>query len=66
MRLGSKDGTAIFATSGGGYWVADALGKVFTFGNAPDDGDMSATHLNGPIIAASGSKRVSSETGRQP
>jgi len=55
VRLGSKDGTAIFATSGGGYWVADALGKVFTFGNAPDDGDMSATHLNGPIIAASGS-----------
>jgi hypothetical protein len=46
----------VIATSGnGGYWVADALGKVFTFGDAPADGDMSGTHLNGPIIAASGS-----------
>jgi hypothetical protein len=31
------------------------LGKVFTFGDAPNDGDMSGTHLNGPVIAASGS-----------
>jgi hypothetical protein len=29
--------------------------KVFTFGDAPGDGDMSGTNLNGPIIAASGS-----------
>jgi hypothetical protein len=48
--------SAIFTTSdGAGYWVSDALGKVFTFGNAPGDGDMSGTRLNGPIIAASGS-----------
>ena len=53
---GFNPATAIFATSdNGGYWVADALGKVFTFGDAPNDGDMSGTHLNGPIIAASGS-----------
>jgi hypothetical protein len=32
-----------------------ALGKVSSFGDAPNDGDMSATHLNGPIVAASGS-----------
>jgi hypothetical protein len=53
---GLNPATAIFATAdNGGYWVADALGKVFTFGDAPGDGDMSGTHLNGPIIAASGS-----------
>ena len=53
---GLNPATAIFCTSdGGGYWIADALGKVFTFGDAPGDGDMSGTHLNGPIIAASGS-----------
>jgi hypothetical protein len=32
-----------------------ALGKVSPFGDAPSDGDMSGTHLNGPIVAASGS-----------
>ena len=54
--VGSTRPRAIFATSdGGGYWVSDALGKVFTFGDAPNDGDMSGTHLNGSIIAASGS-----------
>ncbi|HUE07443.1 MAG TPA: hypothetical protein VMP41_08445 [Acidimicrobiales bacterium] len=48
--------TAIFATSdGGGYWVASALGAVFNSGDAPNDGGMSGTHLNGPVIAASGS-----------
>jgi hypothetical protein len=53
---GLNAATAIFVTSdNGGYWVSDALGKVFTFGDAPNDGDMSSTHLNGPIIAASGS-----------
>jgi hypothetical protein len=53
---GFNPATSIFATSdGGGYWVADTLGKVFTFGDAPSDGDMSGTHLNGPVIAASGS-----------
>ena len=53
---GFDPATAIFSTSdGAGYWVSDALGKVFPFGDAPAAGDMSGTHLNGPIIAASGS-----------
>ena len=53
---GLNPATAIFCTSdGGGYWIADALGKVFNFGSAPNDGDISGTHLNGPIIAGSGS-----------
>ncbi len=48
--------SAIFSTSdGGGYWIVTALGSVAAFGNAPNDGAMSGTHLNGPIIAASGS-----------
>ena len=59
MPAGSAGGfdpaSAIFATSdGGGYWVVTALGKVSSFGDAPADGDMSGTHLNGPIVAASG------------
>jgi hypothetical protein len=46
---------AIFTTSdGAGYWVVTALGKVYDFGDAPSDGDMSATHLNAAIIAATG------------
>ena len=53
---GFDPASAIFATSdGGGYWVVTALGKVSPFGDAPGDGDMSGTHLNGPIVAASGS-----------
>lgn len=60
MPAGSAGGfdpaSAIFGTSdGGGYWVVTALGKVSPFGDAPADGDMVATHLNGPIVAASGS-----------
>ena len=52
---GFNPASAIFATSdGGGYWVSDSLGRVFTFGDAPSDGDMSGTHLNGPIVAANG------------
>jgi len=48
--------TAIFATSdGAGYWVASALGAVYNFGDAPNDGGMAGTHLNGSIIAGSGS-----------
>ncbi len=47
--------TSIFPTTDGlGYWVASARGDVFTFGNAPFLGSMSATPLNGPIIAAFG------------
>jgi hypothetical protein len=47
--------TAIFASSdGAGYWVATDLGAVFNFGDAPNDGGMSGSHLNRPIIAATG------------
>jgi hypothetical protein len=47
--------TAIFTTSdGGGYWVALANGAVYNFGDAPNDGGMSASRLNGRIIAATG------------
>ena len=52
---GLDPATSIFSTSGGtGYWVASALGAVYTFGDAPNDGSMAGTHLNGPIIAATG------------
>jgi hypothetical protein len=53
---GSDPATTIFATSdGGGYWISTALGKVTPFGDAPNDGDVSNLHLNGDIVAASGS-----------
>ncbi len=53
---GLNPASAIFDTSdGGGYWVVTAKGKVSSFGDAPNDGDMSSTHLNGSIVAASGS-----------
>jgi hypothetical protein len=53
---GFDPAASIFATSdGNGYWVVTALGKVYNLGDAPFAGDMSGTHLNGPIIAASGS-----------
>ncbi len=53
---GLNPASAIFDTSDGrGYWVVTALGRVSNFGDAPGDGDMAGTHLNGPIIAASGS-----------
>jgi hypothetical protein len=53
---GLDPAATIFATSdGGGYWISTALGKVTPFGDAPNDGDVSALHLNGDIIAASGS-----------
>ena len=51
----SNPASAIFATSdGGGYWVVTANGTVYAFGDAPNDGDISAAHLNGPIVAATG------------
>jgi hypothetical protein len=53
---GFNPASAIFDTSdGGGYWVVTAAGKVFAYGDATDDGDMSGTHLNGSIVAATGS-----------
>ena len=52
----SNPASAIFATSdGGGYWVTTANGAVYAYGDAPNDGGMSATHLNGFIVAATGS-----------
>ena len=39
---------------GGGYWVASATGAVFTYGDAPNDGSMTGTRLNGSIIAGTG------------
>ena len=51
----SNPATAIFTTSdGGGYWIASANGTVDHYGDAPNDGGMSGTHLNGSIIAATG------------
>jgi hypothetical protein len=53
---GFNPAASIFSTSdGGGYWVVTAQGAVYNFGSAPSDGDMTGTHLNGAIIAASGS-----------
>jgi hypothetical protein len=52
---GFDPATSIFGTSdGGGYWVSSGLGAVYNFGDAPNEGGMAGTHLNGPIIAATG------------
>ena len=36
---------------GGGYWLMGADGGVFSFGDAPFDGSMGATVLDGPMVA---------------
>jgi hypothetical protein len=52
---GYDPASVIFTTAdGGGYWIATGLGKVYAFGDATFEGDMSATRLNGSIIAATG------------
>ncbi len=52
---GDNPANAIFATAdGAGYWVATADGAVYNYGDAPDDGGMSGSHLNAPVIAATG------------
>ena len=52
---GLNPAAAIFATADGqGYWVASANGSVYTYGDAPFEGAMAGTKLNGPIIAATG------------
>ena len=52
---GLNPANAVFATSdGGGYWVVSANGTVENFGDAPNDGGMNGTNLNGSIIAATG------------
>jgi len=53
--LGADKATAVFATAdGAGYWVATAAGAVYNYGDATADGSMAGTHLNAPVIAASG------------
>jgi hypothetical protein len=52
---GINPATAIFATAdGGGYWLTSASGAVDSFGDAPNNGGMAASHLNAPIVAATG------------
>jgi hypothetical protein len=52
---GTDPATAIFATSDrGGYWIASANGTVDAFGDAPNDGGMAGTKLNGSIVAGTG------------
>jgi hypothetical protein len=52
---GFNPATAVFATSdGAGYWVVSAVGTVDPYGDAPNDGGMAGTRLNGAIIAATG------------
>ena len=51
----SDPAAAVFATNDGlGYWVVTAQGKVYPFGDAPNEGDISGSQLNAPIIAAMG------------
>jgi hypothetical protein len=38
------------STDGGGYMVVTAFGKVFCFGDAANDGDVSGEVLNAPIV----------------
>jgi hypothetical protein len=43
---------SIAATNDGyGYWLVGDDGGVFSFGDAPFDGSMAQTHLNGPVRA---------------
>ena len=52
---GLNPATAIFsAADGGGYWIASADGTVDQFGDARNHGGMAGSHLNAPIIAATG------------
>ena len=52
---GLNPATAIFSTAdGGGYWIASADGTVEQFGDARNAGGMAGSHLNAPIIAATG------------
>ena len=55
MTRGADPAAAIFATADGlGYAVSTALGLVYTFGDEPNDGGMAGSHLNAPIVAATG------------
>jgi hypothetical protein len=51
----SAQATALMVRSdGAGYWVAFSDGRVFASGDVSNLGDMSGSHLNAPIIAATG------------
>ncbi len=52
----SNPASAIFATSDGdGYWITTFSGAVYAYGDAPYYGGVSSHHLNGLIVAATGS-----------
>jgi len=52
---GASPATAIFTESNGGFfWVATADGSVVAMANAPYDGSMAGTNLNGLIVAGAG------------
>jgi hypothetical protein len=38
-------------TDGAGYWIANAAGRVWNFGDAPALGDLSGMSLTAPIVA---------------
>jgi len=45
--------TSLSATpSGRGYWVFTDRGRVLPYGDATFSGDMSAVHLNGPVVGS--------------
>jgi|GEM_PF-4684673 len=45
--------TSLSATpSGNGYWIFTNKGRVQAFGDATYYGDMSTTHLNGPVLGS--------------
>jgi hypothetical protein len=47
--------TSLSATpTGNGYWIFTNHGRAFAYGDAPFLGDMSATTLNGPVVASVG------------
>jgi uncharacterized protein (DUF1501 family) len=52
---GSTISTMVTRPQRDGYWLCAPNGKVFAFGNAKHLGDMSATPLNGSIVAMAAS-----------
>ncbi len=53
---GLNPATAIFSTpDGAGYWIATATGAIYSYGDAVNEGGVGSLHLNGNIIAATGS-----------
>lgn len=52
LRSGETSTGISFTPDGQGYWIFTSLGRVFTFGNAVDYGDMDGITLNGPVVDA--------------